>query len=75
MVEDDETHNGNTVVVDMCSLMELLLDLGVLLLRPSGRESQCRSVRMVVCSTYSTPPGWRAVLLTLIATALFREVE
>lgn len=28
------THDSNTVVVDVCLLVELLLDLGVLTLRP-----------------------------------------
>lgn len=34
----DATYNGNTVVVDVSNLMELLFNLGVLALRPDGES-------------------------------------
>lgn len=34
----DATYNGNTVVIDVSNLMELLFNLGVLALRPDGES-------------------------------------
>ena len=76
-----KAYNCNAVIVDVRSRVQLFLNLSVLDLRPEGRvsdESLRGAYDQWLGLTYSTPPGWRAVLLTLLATmltALFNEEE
>lgn len=60
------THNRNSIVVDVGNFVQFFFDFGMLSLRsaisqfiPFGRTHRARR-------TYSTPPGWRLVLLTLL---------
>lgn len=62
------TYNGDSVIVDVSLLMELLLKLGVLDLGPVEvivsvfvRSESCVAMGIA----HLTPPGWRLVLLTL----------
>ena len=66
--EKRRTYNGDSVIVDVSFLMELLLKLSVLDLGPVEvivsvfvRPASC----VVVGIAHLTPLGWRLVLLTL----------
>jgi len=50
------------------TLVEFLLDLGVLVLGPWMRLAMMIVSRKAAMASYCTPPGCRAVLLTLSAT-------
>lgn len=63
----DSTYNGYTVVVNVCLVVELLLDFGVLRARPIVKFCQCLGITTRSLPTYSTPPGCRAVLLTRVS--------
>lgn len=63
----DSTYNGYTVVVNVCFVVELLLDFGVLRARPMVKFCQCLETTTGSFPTYSTPPGCRAVLLTRVS--------
>jgi hypothetical protein len=60
------TYNGNSVIVDMCNLMKLLFELGVLACWPIGNLVRSCGVLERVTFTYCTPPGCKAVLFTLL---------
>lgn len=69
------THDGDAVVVNVCLVVKLLLDLGVLTHRPVVMFVSIGNMGVAAMEiTHSTPPGWRAVLLTLLG-AIFNEVE
>lgn len=67
-------YNCYTVVVNVGLLVELLLKLSVFDLR-SGRNASvhCALASWTRENTDCTPPGWRAVLLTV--ETILREVE
>ncbi len=70
------TYNGYAVVVNVCGLVELLLELGVLPVRPDVmlESLACFSGRARQGNTHWTPPGCREVLLTLLEiTAAMRS--
>ena len=65
-----KTHNGDAVVINMGHFMELFLDLSVLSLWPEEVDGSAGALLIIdsfkgEVLTYSTPPGWRLVLLTL----------
>jgi hypothetical protein len=81
--EDIVSYNGHTVVIDVCSVVELFFQLSMLMARPiiimrvSDEEERRRRrrrkrrrsrMREERAKTYSTPPGCRAVLFTRWAT-------
>lgn len=65
------THNGYTVVVDVCSVVELLLKLRVLVAWPGARSAL--EPPKTYAAAYSTPPGCSAVLLTRSATIVISD--
>jgi hypothetical protein len=69
------THNGYSLVVDVCLLVELLLELSVFLGRPRLVSDVIMSIEgKAQGQTYWTPLGCRAVLLTVLETMLRSEV-
>jgi hypothetical protein len=73
------TYNSDSVVVEVGLLVELLLELSVLLDWPIGAmlanrphgDDELDGAKV----TYWTPPGCRAVLLTVLETIVRSDVE
>jgi hypothetical protein len=62
------SYNSDTIVIDVSLVVELLLQLGVLLVRTEGVLVNRQAQILVSWNTYVTPVGWREVLLTLLGS-------